>query len=263
MLKRFQFGKNWADYLGQISDEHLQKAQDSFQQFTGLQELKGLRFLDVGCGSGIHSWVAYRFGARTIVSFDYDADSVQTCARLKETHAPQAALWEIRQGDILNQGFVNSLGTFEFVYAWGVLHHTGRMWQAIENTLRCVAEGGKFHLAIYNRHWTSPIWRIIKWTYCHSPSFIQKSLLYTYAKLIFLKAWLRHRGRTADWVAHYSADRGMLLLNNLHDWLGGYPYEYASPEEIQQFVARFNFTCVKVIPNRGTGCSEFLFLKGK
>jgi 2-polyprenyl-3-methyl-5-hydroxy-6-metoxy-1,4-benzoquinol methylase len=262
MQDRFQFGKNWANYLAQLSEEHLQKAQSSFESFTGLKDLKGQRFLDIGCGSGVHSWVAFRMGASEIVSFDYDADSVGTCAHLKEERAPQATAWQVLQGDILNSGFVKSLGHFQYVYSWGVLHHTGRMWQAIENALGCVAEGGKLHLAIYNHHWTSPLWKLIKWTYCHSPTFLQKAMLLMYTQGVLLKARLRHRSHYAEWVASYSADRGMRLENNLKDWLGGYPYEYATPEEIQTFVARYHFKCLKVLPNRGTGCSEFLFQKG-
>ncbi len=260
---RFEFGQNWADYLSLVSDDTLEKAQRSFEEFTGLHSLQDKSFLDLGCGSGIHSLVAYRLHADPLVSFDYDTESVETCRRLQSSQAPEAKHWSITQGDVLDKAFLGRLGTFDYVYSWGVLHHTGRLWEAVQNAQFLVAPDGFLHVAIYNKHWTSWGWKCVKALYVHSPKGVQSSWLALYVAWERMKLWLRHRGRTAAWIEQYTKDRGMLWRTNLRDWLGGYPYEYATVPEVTTFLLARGFKTLKVAPNRGTGCSEFLFQRLK
>ena len=257
--RRFEFGENWADYLRLVSENALAKAQRSFEEFTGLPSLKDKSFLDLGCGSGIHSLVASRLQAARVVSFDYDAKSVETCRELQSSYAPDVKNWTITQGDVLDKIFLGRLGMFDYVYSWGVLHHTGRLWEAIQNAQALVLPGGYLHLAIYNKHWTSGGWKIVKALYVHAPKRVQSLWLTLYIAWEKLKLWLRYRGGTAAWIEQYSQDRGMLWRTNLRDWLGGYPYEYATVREVTTYLAARGFQTLKVAPNSGTGCSEFLF----
>jgi 2-polyprenyl-3-methyl-5-hydroxy-6-metoxy-1,4-benzoquinol methylase len=256
---RFQFGKNWEQYAGTLTPEMIAKATASFQSFTHRARLDGERFLDIGCGSGLHSLVAQHLGAKEILSFDFDAISVKTTQTLKNQTEPDSKAWKIEQGDVLNLSYITSLGTFDYVYSWGVLHHTGKMWKAIENALLPVRPGGILHLALYNKHWTSPFWWWIKRVYCASPSLVQKALLKMYVAADYLRVWIRHRENPKQMIERYTQNRGMMWYYNLHDWLGGYPYEYASVDEVKNFLAPRGFECVKVDLNTGTGCSEFLF----
>ena len=53
---------------------------------------------------------------------------------------------------LLSHSIIPLSGTFDVVYSWGVLHHTGNMWHALESTLPSVALNGRFFFALYSWH---------------------------------------------------------------------------------------------------------------
>jgi hypothetical protein len=65
----------------------------------------------------------------------------------------------------------------------------------------------------------------------------------------------------------YSANRGINYYNDVHDWLGGYPYESTSPDSCMQLFPELGFSFVSakiqpISPGRvlfGSGCDEFIF----
>lgn len=78
--------------------------------------------------------------------------------------------WMVEQGSVLDEAYLRSLGAFDIVYSWGVLHHTGAMWKALENALIPVAPGGQLFIAIYNDQGThSRRWRAVKRFYNRTP----------------------------------------------------------------------------------------------
>ncbi len=251
-VARFEFGRNWKQYLAGVSEERLRSAETHLAAFLGKESIQGRRFLDIGSGSGVHSYAAMRLGAAQVVSFDYDPNSVEATRQLKETHAAQAP-WEIFRWDVLSDSPLPQPDPFDIVYSWGVLHHTGQMWKAIERSLKHVKPGGFFDIALYNKHWTTPFWKILKRLYCGSPEAIQKAWLSLYIAYEKTKNLFRSRETPRA--------RGMDLEIDLHDWLGGYPYEAASPEEVIAFFTWHGFRLEKQQLNSGTGCSEFLFRK--
>src|ERR1044072_5239228 len=97
-----------------------------------VDNLLGKKFLDVGSGSGLFSLAARRLGAQ-VHSFDYDPQSVACTGELRRRYFPDDLHWVVQQGSVLDQGYLASLGSFDVVYAWGVLHHTGAMWRALDN----------------------------------------------------------------------------------------------------------------------------------
>ena len=84
--------------------------------------------------------------------------------------APDAPI-TFEQASVLDAACLDKLGHFDIVYAWGSLHHTGAMWNALRNVTQRVAPGGTLALSIYNKHLTSPIWRGIKRLYNQLPLF--------------------------------------------------------------------------------------------
>src|SRR5437016_6038307 len=138
---RFAFGENWARFLIVLDEDRIRLAEGSLREMLKVDHLRGKSFLDVGSGSGLFSLVARRLGA-TVRSFDYDQQSVACTQELKRRYFPGDADWIVEEGSILDNDYLASLGKYDIVYSWGVLHHTGAMWQALENVSHLVAPQG-------------------------------------------------------------------------------------------------------------------------
>lgn len=258
----FPFGENWKDFLNILSDEHILEAEESLGLFLGTTDLKGKRFLDIGSGSGLHSLVARKMGAE-VISFDYDLQSVMCTRELKSRYFSNNPLWGIEQGSVLDREFIDSLGDFDFTYAWGVLHHTGVLWQALYNAQRPVREGGLLFVAIYNDQGIiSSIWKIIKRFYCSG--WLGRTLMVAvFYPLFFLSGLLNDIVRFRNPVARYREHkkyRGMSLLHDWRDWLGGYPFEPAEPARVISFYKNLELDLVRFLPTgHGFGNNQFLF----
>src|SRR6476620_5141731 len=127
--QRFEFGEHWSSFLRLVDEERVHAAEVSLAEMLGRDDLSGQRFLDIGCGSGLFSLAARRLGAR-VHSFDYDRQSVACTVHLRERFFAHDAGWTVQQGSALDADYLASLGQFEVVYSWGVLHHTGNMQRA-------------------------------------------------------------------------------------------------------------------------------------
>lgn len=256
MHHRFAFGKNWQSFLGCLNDERISEAVISLLDLTGRSNLEGLRFLDIGSGSGIFSLAAYQQGA-DVTSFDFDVESVNCTRTLKERYANNKNNWNVMQGSILDDEFVASLGEFDIVYAWGVLHHTGDMWRALENASKRVAPRGTWVVSIYNdQGWRSSYWRFIKKMYNSAPFVRPLLIMLYYPYFVGLRYLVRvFRGRE-------KLERGMSYWHDMVDWLGGFPFEVAKPEKIFAFASAQGFDLRKLRTCGGrSGCNEFVFQK--
>ena len=146
---RFPFGANWRRFLETVDDQIIAEAVQSLQVGLGTDTLSQDTFLDLGSGSGLFSLAAHRLGAR-VVSLDLDPESVACTAELKRRAGAGESHWRVITGSVLDQELLQSLGQFDVVYSWGVLHHTGALWQGLDNAARCTAVGGRLWVAIYN-----------------------------------------------------------------------------------------------------------------
>jgi len=140
---RFAFGKNWQRFLRVLTEERVQEAEKSLCAMLEVADLREKSFIDVGSGSGLFSLAAMRLGSRRVHSFDYDPHSVACTQELKRRYFEKSDVWTIEQGSALDPAYLAQLGQFDIVYSWGVLHHTGNMWQALENVVPLVAPSGK------------------------------------------------------------------------------------------------------------------------
>ncbi len=267
--QRFEFGKNWQQFLKHMDEERIEAAIASVRTILVLDTLEGKTFLDIGCGSGLFSLAARRLGA-VVVSFDYDQQSVACAQELKRRFAPDDSDWRIESGSVLEEEFLSSLGTFDVVYSWGVLHHTGEMWQAIENASRRVANNGLFCISIYNdQGGASRRWRTVKKLYNRSPGIIRWCMVlamavYQEGRAALIRA-IRFQNPLPfqDW-ARKKAERGMSPWYDIVDWVGGYPFEVAKPEEVFDFGSARGMRLIYLTTQAcGYGCNEFTFVKGE
>ena len=264
--ERFQFGSNWARFLGLVDEQRIRQAEDSLRTMLTRKDLAGVSFLDIGSGSGLFSLAARRLGAR-VRSFDYDPESVACTKELQRRYFPADDNWQVGQGSILDPDFVRELGTFDIVYSWGVLHHTGDMWNALELAHQAVAPDGWLFIAIYNDMGAQTSrWRVLKKTYVRLPAMLRPA----FAALVSLPQEIRLagsallRGKPSDYIrgwTGYRANRGMSKWRDIVDWVGGYPYEAAKPDAIFQFFKDRGYSLEAMRCLGGLGCNEFLFKK--
>jgi 2-polyprenyl-6-hydroxyphenyl methylase/3-demethylubiquinone-9 3-methyltransferase len=265
--ERFEFGKNWSRFLEGVRDEHIVTAESSLKRMLDIDSLAGLRFLDIGSGSGLFSLAARRLGAR-VHSFDYDPQSVACTAELRRRYFSDDAHWIVEEGSALDADYLAGLGHFDIVYSWGVLHHTGRMWQALENAQLPVAPGGRLFIAIYNDNGSkSRRWAQIKHTYNNLPRFVRAPFALLAMTPNETKSFIRAAldGRPGEYLRSWVKPddfRGMSRWRDIVDWVGGYPYEFATPEQIFDYYRERGFTLTKLkCGGVGLGCNEFVFVK--
>lgn len=263
----FAFSKNWAEFSEKVSDAEIAEAERGLRRLIEEKEIADKSFLDIGCGSGLHALVALRLGVKRVVALDIDADSVATARAMLERHAypKTAGNWQVEEKSVFDL-LPEKGGRFDVVYSWGVLHHTGNLFRALDSAAACVAQDGLFCFALYRRTWMDWLWRLEKRWYAKANPEAQARARRCY---VALHRFLAGRNKHEHYVANYRGNRGMNYYHDVHDWMGGWPYETISPEEVERHMRTLGFesarkfisggTLVRNIGLLGSGCDEYVY----
>lgn len=266
---RFEFGENWQRFLSVFDEERMVEAERSLTEMLGSGSLEGRSFLDAGSGSGLFSLAAVRLGAARVHSLDFDPSSVACTKEVKRRCMPEAAHWTVERASILDDERIATLGQWDVVYSWGVLHHTGDMRRAMENISHLVAPEGRLFVSIYNdQGLKTRIWRRIKRTYNGLPEGLRVPYVVVVMAPRELLSLAAHTAalHPTDYVrtwTEYKRSRGMSRWHDLVDWVGGYPFEVAKPEEVFDFYRDRGFVLLSLTTaGAGLGCNQYVFARG-
>lgn len=257
----FAFGQNWASYVAEVNESQIVQARLGLTRLLG-DDIAGKRFIDIGCGSGVHALAALQLGVSQVVAIDIDPDSVKTTTELLQQHAGTSK-WSAHCNSVfdVNSG---SFGHFDIVYSWGALHHTGDMYRAIRSAAQLVAPGGQFAFALYRRSLFCGLWKLEKQWYAAADRAAQRT-----AERLYIQAFrlgLRVTGRSlTDYIAKYKRMRGMDFHHDVRDWLGGWPYESISATAVHHLMTSLGFVQKRFfgkpglgIGLLGIGCNEYV-----
>jgi 2-polyprenyl-6-hydroxyphenyl methylase/3-demethylubiquinone-9 3-methyltransferase len=259
---RYKFGKNWASYSESIDDAALNNAKDNLRLLVG--SVEGKSFLDIGSGSGIHALASLQMGSKFIEAIDYDLDSVATTEKVLKKYANNTN-WSVHFGDIVTLNGIKS-NKFDVVYSWGVLHHTGDMWAAIDNAIEFVDDNGKFVVALYVETYLCWFWKVEKYFY-NKLGFFKPFIKYPFSFLLIMAMAIKNKKKPTVILNEYVKKRGMSFFHDVDDWLGGYPYESVKPDFLVSYIESKGFKMTLAncktpkIGVFGSGCGEWVFEK--
>lgn len=256
----FDFGANWIEFASKsLETSDVDRARQDFKKLVRHGGVSKGSFLDIGFGQGLSILVAAEMGL-CATGIDVNNKNCTAFVEVRKKFFPKLdTSINLFIGSILNDEVTEMLqleepNGFDIVHAWGVLHHTGQLDRALEKTVKLVSPTGCLILAIYTRHWSSPLWRVIKKSYCRVPAWGQRLFEGLFWPIVGIRVILSKELRTG--VGH----RGMHFMSDLRDWLGGYPYEYMSVSEISDWAALHNLNVVFTRNAAGwTGCNEYVF----
>lgn len=263
----FEFGKNWESYTNLVDERRISNAVAGLKKLIPTKEIKGKSFFDIGCGSGLSMLSAIRLGARNVRGIDIDAHSVNATHTLLSRYAP-AVEWRAEQESVFNLD-PKKIGQFDIVHSWGVLHHTGAMWEALEKAQSLVKPNGLLVIALYRKTAFCGLWRIEKKIYTHAPKWVQFLIRLLYKTMYFIAVLAVTRVNPLKTISSHK-ERGMDWEHDVHDWLGGYPYESATRKEVVERMESLGFTCKREFlaspKNRlsdilGSACDQYVFQK--
>ena len=116
-----------------------------FGRFMRPQDIEGKRVLEIGCGMGTHAAMLARTGAK-LTAIDLTERAVQTTKRRFELFGLTG---DIQRADAEALPFED--GSFDFVWSWGVIHHSADFERCLGEIARVLRPGGRLMLMVYYR----------------------------------------------------------------------------------------------------------------
>lgn len=121
-------------------------ATDRFGKIFDFERYRGKKVLEIGCGLGCMAMNWAQHGVE-MTAVDLNPVAISQTRRRFELFGLSG---DIREADAENLPFEDE--TFDFVYSWGVLHHTPGTKRTIEEIHRVLKPGGRTGVMLYNRN---------------------------------------------------------------------------------------------------------------
>jgi len=139
------------DRMPETSEDFQQVEQTVFGTSPFLREhfdftqAKAKKMLEIGCGTGVLTCRFARAGA-DVTAIDITETAVSMARRNAEF---QGLSVEVRHADAEHLDIADN--TFDYIFSWGVLHHTNDMNQAFREVSRILKPGGRGLAMVYYR----------------------------------------------------------------------------------------------------------------
>ncbi|HET9820627.1 MAG TPA: class I SAM-dependent methyltransferase [Burkholderiaceae bacterium] len=133
-----------ADYYHPIAVRYYDKAVAEMLEVMGVRA--GDTVLDAGCGPGVHSVRAAKYGA-TVRAVDL-SETMLSHARARASAAGVAERITFSQDDLTHLSLDSA--AFKYVFSWGVLIHVPDAENAIAHLARVTSPGGRLALHVLN-----------------------------------------------------------------------------------------------------------------
>jgi SAM-dependent methyltransferase len=141
-----------AGHLAEVERRFLSESwfaqPDRAPPYSGLipfGELADKAVLEIGCGTGVHAKLLVEAGA-DVTAIDLTPTAVELTRRRLELSGLQA---DVREADAEQLPFADA--SFDFVWSWGVIHHSHDTNRVIAEVARVLRPGGRFAFMVYHR----------------------------------------------------------------------------------------------------------------
>ncbi len=141
------------DYLAEVERRFFAESwfahgpgQRPFSRLIPFDELRGKDVLEIGCGTGVHAKLLAESGAR-LTAVDLTPTAVEFTKRRLDAAGVEASVLE---ADAEQLPFPDA--SFDFVWSWGVIHHSANTDAVIEEIARVLRPGGEVRLMVYHRN---------------------------------------------------------------------------------------------------------------
>jgi SAM-dependent methyltransferase len=141
------------EHLAEVERRFLSEAwfaqapgEPPFSALIPYAELQAKNVLEIGCGTGVHARLLAAAGAR-LTAIDLTPTAVELTKLRLELAGLEA---DVREADAESLPFPDA--SFDFVWSWGVIHHSESTDRVLSEIARVLRPGGRLALMVYHRN---------------------------------------------------------------------------------------------------------------